>query len=88
VNHEVRESWRYAGREIVGCCRSVGPFILNLSIRWRNGHLHAPTALPPGREQMLPPEYEAGWDPDAVWMLCRTDKYIFFPARNGSTILA
>jgi hypothetical protein len=35
-----------------------------------NGQLHAPAALPPGREPQLPNGYEAGWAPEPDWTLC------------------
>jgi len=32
-----------------------------------NGQLHAPIALPPGKEPPVRIGYEAGWDPEPVW---------------------
>jgi hypothetical protein len=31
-----------------------------------SGQLHAPAALPPGKEPSVPIEYEVGWTPDPV----------------------
>jgi hypothetical protein len=33
-----------------------------------SGQIHAPAALPPGKEPSVPIEYEVGWTPDPVWM--------------------
>jgi hypothetical protein len=77
VNNGVPESLRYAFRESVGWCRSIGPLILNLGFSWGIGHQRAPVALPPERKLMLPTEYEAHWAPDAVWMLSGAEKYWF-----------
>jgi len=32
-----------------------------------SGQLHAPAALPSGKDPLLPIVYEAGWDPEPVW---------------------
>jgi hypothetical protein len=32
-----------------------------------NGYLHAPTALPPRKESLVPIGQEAGWAPVLVW---------------------
>jgi hypothetical protein len=40
------------------------------------GQLHAPAALPPGKD----PRYEAGWAPQPVWTRCLREK---FPASAG-----
>jgi hypothetical protein len=36
-----------------------------------SGQLHAPAALPPGKEPLVPIGYEAGWAPEPVWMRLR-----------------
>jgi hypothetical protein len=46
-----------------------------------SGHLHAPAALPPGKEPPLPIEQEAEWTPEQVWTRCRREK---FPALAGN----
>jgi hypothetical protein len=33
-----------------------------------SGQLHAPAALPPGKEPLVPIGQEAGWAPEPVWM--------------------
>jgi len=32
-----------------------------------SGQLHAPTALPPGKEPLVPIGCETGWAPEPVW---------------------
>jgi len=32
-----------------------------------SGQLHAPAALPTGKESLVPTGYEAGWAPEPVW---------------------
>jgi len=32
-----------------------------------SGQLHAPAALPPGKEPLVPIGYEAGWAPEPFW---------------------
>jgi len=45
-----------------------------------SGQLHAPAALPLGKEPLVPTEYEAGWDPEPVWTWWREK----FPAPTGT----
>jgi len=37
--------------------------------------LHAPAALPPGKESAVSIGQEAGWAPDPVWKRCRREKF-------------
>jgi len=37
------------------------------------GQLHAPAALPPWYEPLVRIKQEAGWAPELVWMLWRSD---------------
>jgi hypothetical protein len=37
------------------------------------GQLHAPTALPPGKDPSVPIGYEAGWTPGPVWTTWRRE---------------
>jgi hypothetical protein len=46
-----------------------------------SGQLHAPAALPSGKEPLLPTEYEAGWAPQPVWTRWWRQK---FPTPSGS----
>jgi hypothetical protein len=46
-----------------------------------SGYLHAPTALPPGKQLMIPIVEEAGRTPVLVWTLWRREKYLA-PAGN------
>jgi len=41
-----------------------------------NGQLHAPAALPPGKEPLVPIEEEAGWAPDDFIALLSVDEHI------------
>jgi hypothetical protein len=41
-----------------------------------SGQLHAPAALTLGKDTPVPLEWEAGWDPELVWILARRDKYL------------
>jgi len=34
-----------------------------------NGKLHAPAALPPGKEPLVSIREEAGWTPEQIWNL-------------------
>jgi hypothetical protein len=46
-----------------------------------SGQLHAPAALPRGKESLEPFGYEAGWASEPIWMqLCREK----FPAPSGT----
>jgi hypothetical protein len=33
-----------------------------------SGQLHAPAALPPGKEPLIPTGWEAGWAPEPAWI--------------------
>jgi len=46
-----------------------------------SGKLHIPAALTLGKDTPVPLEWEAGWDPELVWMLTARDKS-FASARN------
>jgi hypothetical protein len=46
-----------------------------------SGQLHAPAALPPGKEHLVPIGYGAGWAPEPVWTLWWREK---FPAPGGT----
>jgi len=35
-----------------------------------SGQLHAPAALPPGKEPSSPIEWEVGWTSEPVWTRC------------------
>jgi len=37
--------------------------------------LHAPTALPRGKEPPVPIKYEAGWAPEPVWTRWWREKF-------------
>jgi hypothetical protein len=39
-----------------------------------NGQLHAPAALPPGKEPPVPIWYEVGWAPEPGWTLWRREE--------------
>jgi hypothetical protein len=45
-----------------------------------SGRLHAPAALPPGKEPLVPIGYEAGWTPEPFWT--RWWEKFPAPARN------
>jgi hypothetical protein len=64
----------YGGR------RSITPPILNIDARWGKWSLPAPVTLLP-----VPSEREAGWAPEPVWTLTRTERSLA-AARNRSTI--
>ena len=36
--------------------------------------LYAPATLPQEKEPLISIEYEAGWDPELVWMHCKREK--------------
>jgi hypothetical protein len=38
-----------------------------------SGQLHAPVALPPRKEPLVPIEYEVGWSPEPVWTIWRRE---------------
>jgi hypothetical protein len=38
-----------------------------------SGQLHAPAALPPGKEPPVPFEYEVGWTAEPVWTIWRSE---------------
>jgi hypothetical protein len=46
------------------------------------GHLHAPAALPPGREPLVPIGWEAGWAPEPFWT--RVKRNIPSPRRKSN----
>jgi hypothetical protein len=48
-----------------------------------SGQLHAPAALPPGKEPPVPTAYEAGWVPEAVWTMWRTENS--WPYRDSNS---
>jgi hypothetical protein len=37
-----------------------------VGVEWSD---HAPSALPQGKEPLVPAEWEAGWVPEAVWAI-------------------
>jgi hypothetical protein len=39
-----------------------------------SGQLHAPAALPPGKDPPVPNGQEAGWAPESFWTQLRRDK--------------
>jgi len=45
-----------------------------------SGHLHVPTALPPGKELSVPVGMVAGWGPEPEWTWCRRE----FPSPVGN----
>jgi hypothetical protein len=40
-----------------------------------SGQLHAPAALPPGKEPLVPTELEAGWAPEPFWTRWWREKF-------------
>jgi hypothetical protein len=40
-----------------------------------NGQLHAPAALPPGKEALVPIGQEAGWNPEPFWTWWWREKF-------------
>jgi len=40
-----------------------------------SGQLHAPAALPPGKEPSVPIGYEAGWTPEPFWTRWWKEKF-------------
>jgi len=51
-----------------------------------SGQLHALAASPPGKRQPVITEQEAGWAPEPVWMLQRSEKSLT-PAKSQNKIL-
>ena len=41
-----------------------------------SGQLYVPTALPPGKESVVPTEQKAGWAPEPVFTFWRRYKYV------------
>jgi hypothetical protein len=50
-----------------------------------SGQLHAPVALPPGKEPPVPTGEETGWAPEEVRMLWREKNLALWENHNGST---
>jgi hypothetical protein len=46
-----------------------------------SGQLHAPAALPPGKEPLIPTRWKAGWASEPLWTRWGIDK---FPAPAGT----
>jgi hypothetical protein len=63
----IRE-WRYSSN------------ILDLGLEG-GGQIHAPAALPPGKEVQVPIGWEAGWVSETVWMLWSREEFLT-PAGN------
>jgi len=51
-----------------------------------SGHLHTLTVSPAGKKQPVITEQEAGWVPQTVWMLQRSEKSLT-PAWSQNKIL-
>jgi hypothetical protein len=51
-----------------------------------SGQLHAPAALPPGKEPLVPIRYEAGWAPEPFWTRWFKEKFSA-PAGNRTPIV-
>jgi hypothetical protein len=51
-----------------------------------SGQLHAPAALPPGKEPLVPIGQEAGWAPEPFWMQCLNGSGVK-RKYNGSTLV-
>jgi hypothetical protein len=51
-----------------------------------SGHLHAPVALPPGKEPPVRMEEKAGWAPESVWTRWRREE-ISVPAENRTPVV-
>jgi hypothetical protein len=50
------------------------PRFLDLCSSWEvSGQLHSPSAVPLGKEPLVPIGYEAGWTPELVWMTWRSE---------------
>jgi len=49
-----------------------------------SGQLHAPAALSPRKEFLVPIGQEAGWAPELAWTRCRREKC---PATAGNQTL-
>jgi hypothetical protein len=47
------------------------------------GQLHAPAALPPGKEPPVPIEYEIGWTREPVWTTWRIENS--WPYRDSNS---
>jgi hypothetical protein len=62
-----------------GC---IAPPFLTWALDGVTGQLHAPAALPPGKEPPVPILWEAGWAPEPVWTLWRKQKYNTTVHRN------
>jgi len=52
-----------------------------------SGQLHAPAALPSGKEPAVPIQYEAWWAPEPVWTRCRKIPSLPPPAGNRTPII-
>jgi len=50
-----------------------------------SGQLHAPSALPPGKEPLLPVGKKAGWTPEPFWTRWWREKFPAY-ARNRYNI--
>jgi hypothetical protein len=48
-----------------------------------SGQLHAPAALPPGKEPPVPIGSEVGWTPEPVWMIWSTENS--WPYRDSNS---
>jgi hypothetical protein len=46
-----------------------------------SGQFHAPAALPPGIEHLVPIGYEVGWTPEPVWTTWR--KFLTLPGLDS-----
>jgi hypothetical protein len=58
-HHAMKAYWR---------SRGIAPRILDLSAKMEvSGHLHAPAALSPGKEPVVPIGKEAGWAVEPFW---------------------
>jgi hypothetical protein len=62
----------------------IDPCFLNLGTNWmRVVSFTPPASLPHGENPPVPIGKEAGWDPESVWPLWRTE--IFLPYRDSNS---
>jgi hypothetical protein len=53
-----------------------------------NGQLHAPAALPPGKDPTISIASEAGWPPQPIWALWRSKNLLPYRDSNSEPLVA